>query len=122
MDLKTKTLMIIYEAVPIIFMIALIKFIQNDIFLLLTYIAIIAVSFSARILQDDYIFFTFGFIAMTITEMYFISTGVETFKRNSLLGFIPVWLPFLWGYAFVAMKRAISIMKDETARKIKKNK
>ena len=47
---------------------------------------------------------------MIISEAIFISTGVETFIRNSLFGLMPLWLPFLWGYCFVAMKRAIKIL------------
>ena len=52
----------------------------------------------------------FGFFAMIASEYLFISTGVEKFERNSLLGLMPLWLPFLWAYGFVAIKRAISIL------------
>ena len=47
---------------------------------------------------------------MILSEAFFISTGVETFTRTSLLGIMPLWLPVLWGYAFVAIKRAILIL------------
>ncbi|MBN2052170.1 hypothetical protein JW756_01585 [Candidatus Woesearchaeota archaeon] len=60
--------------------------------------------------QRDFLFFIFGFIAMIISEYLFVSTGVETFVRNTLFGLMPLWLPFLWAYAFVAMKRAIIIL------------
>jgi len=36
---------------------------------------------------------------------------VETFVRNSLFGLMPLWLPFLWGYGFVAIKRGIKILE-----------
>ncbi len=47
---------------------------------------------------------------MIISEYLFIKTGVETFTRNSLFGLMPLWLPFLWAYAFVVIKRAIKIL------------
>ena len=56
-------------------------------------------------------FLIFGLIIMIIAEYFFIKTGVETFNRNSLVGVMPLWLPFLWGYAFIAIKRAIGVLK-----------
>lgn len=47
---------------------------------------------------------------MIISEFFFVSTGVETFVRNTLFGIMPIWLPFLWGYGFVDIKRAIQIL------------
>ena len=47
---------------------------------------------------------------MIIAEYFFVSTGAETFLRKSLFGIMPLWLPFIWAYAFVAMKRAINIL------------
>jgi hypothetical protein len=47
---------------------------------------------------------------MFASEYFFISTGVETFARNSLFGLMPLWLPFLWAYAFVVIKRAVIIL------------
>lgn len=53
----------------------------------------------------------FGFIIMTISEYIFISTGVETFTRNSFLGLMPLWLPFLWAYGFVLISRNVEIIR-----------
>jgi len=48
---------------------------------------------------------------MILVEGLFISTGVETFNRNSLLGIMPIWLPIIWGYGFVSIKRLIEIIE-----------
>jgi hypothetical protein len=48
---------------------------------------------------------------MLISESIFISTGVEKFERNSLFGLMPIWLPFLWAYGFIAIKRAVHIIE-----------
>ncbi|MBI2506954.1 MAG: DUF2878 family protein [Candidatus Colwellbacteria bacterium] len=53
----------------------------------------------------------FGFFVMIASEYLFVSTGVETFNRNSLLGVMPLWLPFLWAYGFVAIKRGVKILE-----------
>ena len=47
-----------------------------------------------------------------VAEALFISTGVETFERKTLLGIMPLWLPLLWGYIFLAMRRAIMAIES----------
>lgn len=92
-------------------MIGLIPVIQNDYLLTTVYVGIILISFLVKKEKGDIFIFIFGFFAMIISEMVFISTGVETFVRNSLFGLIPLWLPFLWGYGFVAIKRGLKILE-----------
>jgi hypothetical protein len=106
-----KILKIILEAVPILLMIVLIPIIKDDYYLLLSFIIIIAISLYIKYEKDDYKFFIFGLIALTLSEYLFISVGVETFNRNSLFGIMPIWLPILWAYAFIAIKRSINILK-----------
>jgi hypothetical protein len=105
-----KTLAIIKEAFPTIIMIGLIPFVLNDYVLTLLYVVIIIVAFSVKREKSDFPIFIFGFIAMIISEYIFISTGVETFIRHSLFGVMPLWLPFLWAYSFVAIKRSVIIL------------
>ena len=105
-----KILKIIQQAVPVIYMIVLIPFIKNDIMLALMDIIIIAMSLVVHKEKNDFIFLAFGLIALTISESFFIMTGVETFVRHSLFGIMPIWLPVLWAYAFVAIKRSIIIL------------
>ncbi|MBI4148941.1 hypothetical protein HY491_00695 [Candidatus Woesearchaeota archaeon] len=101
---------VILNLIPLLLMIAAIPLFQNDYILTMAYALIIAFSFLIRYEQRDAFFFIFGFIIMTLAEYLFVSTGVETFVRNTLFGVMPVWLPFLWGYAFVAMKRTIALL------------
>ena len=110
MKIKDKVLQIFLTAIPIILMVAFIPIFKNDYILTGIYVLIIAVSFFIKYEKKDYIFFIFGLIAMTIFEYYFLSVGVESFKRNSLFGLMPLWLPVLWAYSLVAMKRAIIIL------------
>ena len=101
---------VILNTLPIILMVALIPFVNGDYVLTALYILIIAASLSIKREPKDFLFLIFGFFIMTISEYIFTSTGVETFNRMSIFGLMPVWLPFLWGYAFVAIKRAIIIL------------
>lgn len=110
MKIKEKVWRIFLNAIPIILMIALIPVFKNDYVLTSVYIIIIAIAFIIKYRKKDYLFFIFGFVIMMISEFYFISTGVETFKRNSLFGAMPLWLPVLWAYGFVAIKRSIVIL------------
>jgi hypothetical protein len=110
MYLKNKLLSIFLNVLPIILMIALIPIVKNDYVLTAIYLLIIILSFVVKYNSKEYAFFIFGFIIMFFSEAIFISTGVETFVRNSLFGLMPFWLPFLWAYVFVVMRRVIIIL------------
>lgn len=91
-------------------MIGFIPFIQNDYFLTALYVGIIIISLTAKYTKHDILIFSVGVVFMTISEYLFISTGVEIFIRNSLFGIMPLWLPLLWGYGFIVIKRSTSIL------------
>jgi hypothetical protein len=110
MILRNKAQLILLNAIPILVMEALIVFVQNDYLLTLLDIVVITIAFIVKIERKEIQIFFFGFFVMIISEAIFISTGVETFVRNSLFGLMPLWLPFQWGYCFVAIKRAIKIL------------
>jgi len=108
----TKTLNIFKESIPVLLMIALIPVIKDDYILTILYILIIAISLFIKKEKNDIIFLIFGFCVMIISESIFIRTGVEVFVRNSLFGLMPLWLPFLWSYAFVAMRRSLKVLES----------
>ncbi len=103
---------ILINTLPVLLMIGLIPIISNDYWLTLIYICIILVSLIVKKEKNDLLIFIFGFFIMIISEYLFISTGAETFWRNSLLGLMPLWLPFLWGYGFITIKRASFILAN----------
>jgi len=106
-----KLLQILTESIPILIMIALISVVKSDGNLTVLFILIIAGALALKRQKHDFIFLVAGFFIMIISESIFISTGVETFVRNSLFGLMPLWLPFLWAYAFVTMRRSIKIIE-----------
>jgi hypothetical protein len=106
-----KVMNIFLNIIPIIVMIGLIPVIQNDYLLTVIYIGIIIISFFIKKEKGDIVIFFFGFFVMIISEMIFTSTGVEIFVRNTLFGLMPLWLPFLWGYGFVVIKRGLKILE-----------
>ena len=112
-DTSHKLLLILINLLPIFVMIIAIRVFDNDYVLVIFYLALICLAFAVKYQQKDIMFFTFGLVAMTISEYFFISVGVETFNRNSLFGIMPLWLPILWGYVFVVMKRVIRIIDEK---------
>jgi hypothetical protein len=104
---------VILNILPIILMILLIPLIKNDYILSGVYLGIIVLSLLIRYEKKDIFFFVFGLVTLTISEYFFVSTGVETFIRNSLFKIMPLWLPILWGYVFIAMKKAINIINSK---------
>ena len=91
-------------------MIGVIPLVHDDYVLTIIYVAIIAVSLLVKKTRHDILIFVVGFVVMFGSEYLFVTTGVETFHRTSLLGIMPLWLPFLWGYGFIAIKRVVQIL------------
>jgi len=94
-------------------MIVLIPFITNDYLLTAAYILIIIISLIIKKYKNELLIFCFAFFIMIASEYVFISTGVESFQRHSLLGLMPLWLPFLWGYGFIVIKRVTQILDSK---------
>ncbi len=107
-----KTFWIVVNSIPVLLMIGAIPLVPNDYILTGMYIAVILASLALKRESNDMLFFVSGFFIMTVFEYLFVSTKVETFERNSLFGAMPLWLPFLWGSGFVAIKRAIKILEN----------
>lgn len=102
---------IFLTSLPILAMIGLIPLVKNDYILTGVYVLIIFIAQQIKRERREILIFMFGFVMMIIFESIFISTGVETFTRNSLFGIMPLWLPFLWGYGFIAIKRGVEILE-----------
>ncbi len=102
---------IVLNILPIVAMIALIPFVTNDHILSTLYIGIILLALIIKRNKNDLLILVLGFLIMTASEYFFIRTGVETFERTTLFGLMPLWLPLLWGYGFVAIKRFLEILK-----------
>jgi hypothetical protein len=111
--MTAKTSKIFLNAIPVLIMIGLIPYVSNDYILTGVYIVIIAITLFIKIERNDLLILIFGFLIMTASEYLFVSTGVETFNRNSLLSLMPLWLPFLWSYGFVAIKRSALILNSK---------
>ena len=94
----------------IIAMIALIPAIASDVLLTLVYIVFSIGLLYFKSEKNDILAFVLGLVGITISEWFFVNTGVETFVRDSLFGVMPLWLPFLWAYAFVTIKRCLKVL------------
>jgi len=105
-----KIFKIITQAIPVIMMIALISLIENDYVLSLFFIGIIIVSLLIKYEKNELTYLILGLVVMAVFEIIFVNTGVESFNREVLFLGIPIWLPILWAYAFIAIKRGIKIL------------
>ena len=94
-------------------MIGLVVLVQNDYILAVLCLIVSIASFKIiKGTKNEITIFLIGFFMMIAAEYIFISTGVETFVRRSLFGVMPIWLPVLWGYGFIATGRAIKIIEE----------
>ena len=97
----------------VVIMIGLAFFIKNDYVLTGIYIAIILGFTTLKRERADFPILMVGLVGTLIGEYLFVSTGIEIFTRTSLLGIMPLWLPFLWSYIFLAMKRVFWMLIKE---------
>lgn len=96
---------IILELIPIIVLITVIPIAKNDFYILVSYIILIAVFLRLKYEKNEYKILIGGIVFMALFEYLFILTGVETFKNKTLFNIMPIWLPLLWGYGMIAMRR-----------------
>ena len=103
-------LQIVFYAAVVVIMLALVPVIKNDFALTGIYMVfnLSAVVFKKE--RSDFMFLAVGFFGLILGEYFFVSTGVETFNRNSLFGIMPLWLPFLWSFIFLSMKRVFWLL------------
>jgi hypothetical protein len=106
-----KILSISLLVLPIVAMIGLIPLVQTDVTLAIIYMVFSFALLLFRPERNDLVAYGIGLIGITLSELLFVSTGVETFTRQSLFGLIPLWLPLLWAYAFVTIKRGLRIIE-----------
>jgi hypothetical protein len=98
------------NALPILVMIGLIPLVANDYLLAFLFLLVIVIALTIKRTPLDLTALIAGGVLMTFAEYLFVSTGVETFTRTSLFGIMPLWLPILWAYGFVAIKRIVYII------------
>lgn len=111
--MKKKILAILVNLIPIVLMIGLISLVKNDWLLALVYLVIIAIAFVIRIEKREIQILILGFVLMTLAETFFVKTTVEFFIRDSMFHLFPVWLPILWAYGFVVIKRSTFILLED---------
>ena len=101
---------VILYIIGIFIMLSLIPSVSNDYILTGVYTVFISVVLLSKKERSDYTFLLLGFFGVILGEYFFIRTGVETFNRRTLFGIMPLWLPFLWSFIFLAMKRFFWIL------------
>ncbi|MDE2001564.1 MAG: hypothetical protein KGI60_03310 [Patescibacteria group bacterium] len=104
---------IFLNALPVVIMIGFIPLVPNDYLLTAIDALVIAALLGARRAPKDGRVFLLGVGVMLFFEYIFVSTGVETFSRQTLLGVMPLWLPIVWGYAFVAIRHSVPLLVSD---------
>ena len=102
---------VLTSMLPVVVMIALIPLVRNDIVLAVIYTLFILVTLAIRQDRKDLVLLGVGLVIPTIGEILFVATGAEVFTRDVLIFGIPLWLPLLWGYVFVMMRRGVAALE-----------
>lgn len=108
-----KFLKVFVETLPILFGILLsFLFWQNNVLLFILYIVLTAMLIYIHKDKSEFIIFAYGVVIGAIVEI--IGTRVSGYQSfaNPDFGVIPMWLPIVWGYGFIAMKRIGMVLQS----------
>ena len=96
---------IILELVPIaLIMIFVFLFYLNNLILTLLILAVIIVSLLVNFQKHEVWIMIIGTPIIMIIEYLLVRSGAESFSNPVVFG-LPIWLPFIWAYGLVVMKR-----------------
>lgn len=98
-------------SLPLLAMIGLIPFIHDGALLTALFILPALLYFIKNPTKKNYLVYTVGLVAMTLSESIFLTTGVERFRDETLFGIMPLWLPFLWAYGFLVIKDSLLLIE-----------
>ena len=109
----SKIVKVFIETLPILFGILLsYLFWQNNFLLLAIYLILTVVLILWRGDNTEFAIFAYGIIIGGIVEIIGTEvSGYQSFTNPNFFG-VPIWLPIVWGYGFVAMKRVGFILKN----------
>ena len=101
------------ETLPILFGIFLsYLFWQDNVLLLIIYLVLTLGLIYFHKDKPEFIIFAYGILIGAIVEVIGTQiSGYQSFTKPDFGG-IPIWLPIVWGYGFVAMKRIGFVFKD----------
>ena len=101
------------ETLPILFGILLsYLFWQNNILLFIIYLVLTLGLIYFHKDKAEFVIFAYGILIGAIVEVIGTQiSGYQSFTKPDLGG-IPMWLPVVWGYGFVAMKRIGFVLKN----------
>lgn len=103
---------IFLELIPIFIMFIFIRlFLMNNLILTSLMIITIIISLFVKYEKKEYILMIAGAVLMTLIEILFVNTGAEKFTNPLFFG-IPVWLPIIWAYGLVVMKRIVLLLNS----------
>ena len=100
------------ETLPILFGILLsYLFWQNNVLLFIIYLVLTLGLIYFHKDKTEFAIFTYGILIGAIVEVIGTQiSGYQSFAKPDFGG-IPMWLPIVWGYGFVAMKRIGFVLK-----------
>lgn len=84
---------------------------QNTVLLFLVYLTFTLGLIYLHKDKTEFIIFAYGILIGILVEVVGTKvSGYQSFTKPDFLG-IPIWLPIVWGYGFIAMKRIGAILK-----------
>lgn len=111
---KDAMVKIFLETVPIIIGVALTYFLwENNLLLTIVFTAMLTATLTIKRYPGDIFALIYGSVLGFALEVFQTSIAkFHSFSNPDILG-IPIWMPLVWGYGFVLMKRIGTIIYED---------
>ncbi|MBI2665201.1 hypothetical protein HYX12_01100 [Candidatus Woesearchaeota archaeon] len=99
-----------FQLIPLFLVLAIFLITQNEVYVTLGIIILIGASFSIKYYQKEWKVLLFGIVLGFLFEMGGdLVYKAQYWESASLFG-IPMWLPLMWGYGFIFIRRIGNIL------------
>jgi len=101
---------ILFQLIPLFLVLVIFFFTQKEFYVTLGIILMIGLSFFIEYNKNEWKVFLFGIVLGFLFEIGGDLIYKAQYWENASLFGIPIWLPLMWGYGFVFIRRIGNIL------------
>ena len=99
-----------FQLIPLFLVLVIFFFTQNEWLVTLGIVVLITISFLIKYYKNEWRVLLFGIILGFLFEIAGDLVYQAQYWENASLFGIPVWLPLMWGYGFIFIRRIGNIL------------
>ena len=101
---------LLFQLIPLGFVLVIFLFTQKEIYITAGIMLLIGLSFAIRYYHNEWKVLLFGIVLGFVFEIGGDLIYKAQYWENASLFGIPIWLPLMWGYGFIFIRRIGNIL------------